>query len=105
MYKCKIYAFAATSRLFSGLFIVLVTVFFTGCGSAIYGRLENSPEVTQVFKNGKILSNHQYYVSGFQRVPYAIIAIDSKYQLRAGRWQPLDLDSTALNQIIYDSSG
>jgi hypothetical protein len=101
MSKCKICALAATSRLFSGLFFVSATVFLVACSSATYGRLENSAEVTQVFKNGEILSNHQYYVSGFQRVPYAIIAIDSNYQLRTGRWQPLDLDSTTLNQIVY----
>jgi hypothetical protein len=101
MGKCKIYAFAATARLFSVLFFVSATVFLVACSSATYGRLENSPEVTQVFKNGEILSKHQYYVSGFQGVPYAIIAIDSNYQLRPGRWRPLDLDSAALNQILY----
>ena len=101
MSKYKIYALAATARLFSGLFFVSATVFLVACSSGTYGRLENSPEVTQVFKNGEILSNHQYYISGFQRVPYAIIAIDSNYQLRSGRWRPLDLDSTALNQILY----
>ena len=100
MSKYKIYALAATARLFSGFFLS-ATVFLVACTSATYGRLENSPEVTQVFKNGEILLDNQYYVSGFQRIPFAIIAIDSKYQLRSGRWQPLDLDSIALNQIVY----
>jgi hypothetical protein len=92
---------AAAARLIAGLSIFLITVFFVGCGSVTYGRLENSPEITLVFKNSQILSNFQYYISGFQRVPYAIIAIDSKYQLRSGRWQPIDMDSSTLNQIVY----
>lgn len=104
MSECKIFSSVATARLLSGLFLVFLmsmTLVFAGCGSVTYGRLENSPEVTQVFKDGKILSNHQYYVSGFQRVPYAIIAIADKYQLQPGRWQPLDINSTALNQMVY----
>jgi len=76
-------------------------VFLAGCGSVTYGRLENSPEVTQVFRNGQVLSSYQYYISGFQRIPYAIIAIDNNYQLRSGRWQPLDMDSSTLNQIVF----
>jgi hypothetical protein len=104
MSECKICASAATARLLSGLFLVSlmsIALVFAGCGSVTYGRLENSPEITQVFKDGKILSNHQYYVSGFQRVPYAIIAIADKYQLRPGRWQPLDMNSSTLNQMVY----
>jgi hypothetical protein len=101
MSKYKTYASAMAARLIAGLSLLWITVFFVGCGSVTYGRLENSPEITQVFKNAQILSNFQYYTSGFQRVPYAIIAIDSKYQLRSGSWQPLDMDSSTLNQIVY----
>jgi hypothetical protein len=101
MLKLDAYTSGDKVRLFLKLILALMTLFFTGCGSATFGRLQNSPEVTQVFKNSQILSGHQYYVSGFQRVPYAIIAIDSKYQLRSGRWQPIDMDSSTLKQIIY----
>jgi hypothetical protein len=102
MSKHKTCASAAAARLIAGLFLLLITtVFFVGCGSVTYGRLENSPEITQVFKNSQILSNFQYYISGFQRVPYAIVAIDNNYHLRSGRWQPLDMDSSTLNQIVY----
>jgi hypothetical protein len=101
MLRIKIYASNSKSRIFLCLILALMNLVFAGCGSVTYGRLENSPEVTQVFKSGEILSNYQYYISGFQRVPYAIIAIDSKYQLRSGRWQALDMDSATLNQIVF----
>jgi hypothetical protein len=101
MSQHKTFASAAAARLIAGLSILLTTVFFVGCGTVKYGRLENSPEITRVFKNSQILSNYQYYISGFQRVPYAIIAIDSNYHLRSARWQPLDMDSSTLNQIVY----
>jgi hypothetical protein len=101
MSKHKTCASAAAAPLIAGLSILLTTVFFVGCGSVTYGRLENDPEITQVFKNSQILSNYQYYISGFQRVPYAIIAIDGNYHLRSGNWQALDMDSSTLNQIVF----
>jgi len=74
---------------------------FTGCATPISGRLQSSPEVTEVFKSSQIVADHQYYVSGFQRIPYAIIAVDNNFQLRSDRWKPINLDSTSLNQLIY----
>lgn len=101
MIKTKTYASGAKARLFLPVFLALMTFFFAGCGSATFGRLQNSPEVTEAFRKSQILSNHQYYISGFQRVPYAIIAIDGNFQLRSGRWRPIDMDSSTLNQIVY----
>ena len=101
MTKHKTYVTAAAARLTAGLSLLLTTVFFAGCGSVTYGRLENSPEITQVFKDSQILSDYRYYISGFQRVPYAIIGIDSKYHLRPGLWQPLDMDPSTLTQIVF----
>ena len=101
MFKTKTYAWGAKARLFLPVILALMTFFFAGCGSATFGRLQNSPEVTEAFRKSQILSNHQYYISGFQRVPYAIIAIDPNFQLRSGRWRPIDMDSSTLNQIVY----
>jgi hypothetical protein len=101
MSKFKTYACAAAARLKLSLFLLPLIVVVVGCGSATYGRLESSPEITKVFKDGKILSSYQYYTSGFQRIPYAIIAVDSNFQLRSGGWQALDMDAAALNQIVF----
>ena len=81
--------------------LILVLLVFSGCTSPITGGLQNSPEVTQIFKNSQILPNHRYYVAGDQRLPYAIIAIDNNYELRPSRWKPFDLNSTSLNQLVY----
>ena len=92
---------AKTQLLIYSLILATMAVIFAGCAAPISGRLQSSPEVTGVFQNSRILPDHQYYISGFQRVPYAIIAVDNNYQLRAGRWQPIDMDPTSLNQLIY----
>ena len=92
---------AKTRFIGYGLILVAMTVLMAGCSVPVSGRLQSSPEITQVFKSSQILAEHQYYVSGFQRIPYAIIAVDNSYQLQTGHWQPIDMDSTALNQMIY----
>ena len=92
---------ARTRFLFYGLTLAMVVLIFAGCSTPISGRLQNSPEVTELFKSSQILPNHKYYVSGFRRIPYAIIAVDNNYELRIRYWKPLDIDSAALNQLVY----
>ena len=87
--------------LFLSITPALMIAVLSGCGSSIYGRLQSSHEVTQVFKNNQILSDHQYYFSGFQRIPYGIIGIGSRYRLRSSRWKPIELNPTLLNQLAY----
>ena len=87
--------------LFLSIVLVLMMAVLSGCGSPNYGRLQSSHEVTQMFKNNQILSDHQYYFSGFQRIPYGIIGIGSRYRLRSSRWKPIELNPTLLNQLAY----
>jgi hypothetical protein len=81
--------------------LVVMALVVAGCSTPLSGRLEGSPEATEVFRNNQILANHQYYISGDQRIPFGIIAIDNNYQLRFERWQEIDMNSTQLNQLIY----
>jgi len=90
-----------TRFLFYSLILATMALTFAGCATPISGRLENSPQATELFKKNQILPGHQYYVSGFQRIPYAIIAVDNNFQLRVGHWKPIDMNSTSLNQLIY----
>lgn len=83
------------------LIAMLMIPAFAGCAATVTGRLENSPEVTRAFQNSQILPNHQYYISGFQTLPYAIIAVDENYQLRPSRWTPVDMNPDVLNVLIY----
>ncbi|CAB1083300.1 hypothetical protein JY97_05160 [Alkalispirochaeta odontotermitis] len=97
----KVESKAKTQFWVCGLLLATAALTFAGCAVPATGRLQSSPELTEVFKSNRILANHQYYVSGFQRIPYAIIAVDNNYQIRAGHWKPIDMDSTSLNQLIY----
>ncbi len=65
-----------------------------------YGKLERSREVTQVFETPQILPDHKYYYSGWGSVPYAIIAINSKYKFRKGLWQEVEVTIPLLRNWI-----
>ena len=88
-------------RITASLILVLITMVFAGCTTPISGRLEGSPDATALFENNQILDNHQYYIAGDQRIPYAIIAIDDNYLLRSDRWLAINMNSTQLNQLVY----
>lgn len=88
-------------RVFYGLFLALMALAFAGCSTPVSGRLQSNPAVTEMFQAGRILPDHQYFVSGFQRIPYGIIAVDNQYQLRSNRWKPIDMDSTSMSQLLY----
>lgn len=102
MFKNNLIFAGAKGRLiFFNVALALMMAALSGCSSSTHGRLQSSHEVTQVFKNNQILSDHQYYFSGFQRIPYGIIGIGNKYKLRSSRWKPIDLNPTLLNQLAY----
>jgi len=81
--------------------LVLGAVVLAGCGSSNYGRLQNSSEADQIFKNNQLLPDYTYYYSGFQRIPYGIIGIDNNYTLRSSVWKPMELNPTVLKQLSY----
>jgi hypothetical protein len=102
MFKTNLIVAVEKGRfLFLNMVLALMIAILSGCGSSNHGRLQSSHEVTQAFQNKQILSDHQYYFSGFQRIPYGIIGIGSKYRLRSSRWKPIELNPTLLNQLIY----
>ncbi len=83
------------------ILMLTLGVISSACGSPNYGRLQSSHEVTQAFQNYQILSDHLYYYSGFERIPYGIIGIDSRHMLRSERWKPIDLNPVLLKQLVY----
>lgn len=66
-----------------------------------YGKLERSREVTKAFETPQILENHQYYSNGWGSVPYAIIAIDRRYNLRKGLWKPVEVTVPLLRSWVH----
>ncbi|MDH3800344.1 MAG: hypothetical protein OES70_16970, partial [Desulfobacterales bacterium] len=70
------------------------------CATSNYGKLQPSPEITKIFDDDRILSDHSYYYSGLQGVPDAIVGIQSNYSLKSKRWQQVDLTSLLLRKWV-----
>lgn len=78
-----------------GLLIMLCS-----CATSNYGQLQASPEITKMFTDNRILSDHFYYYSGLQGVPDAIIGIHSSYLLKSKLWQQVDFNSQLLRTWV-----
>jgi hypothetical protein len=70
------------------------------CASSNYGNLETNQEITEIFDNYQILSDHSYYYSGLQGVPDAIVGIHSSYSLKSKMWQQVDFSSFVLRKLV-----
>jgi len=70
------------------------------CTISNYGRLQSSDEITQLFNDYKILSDHLYYYSGLEGVPDAIIGIQSNYSLDSKFWRQVDLSPLVLEKWV-----
>ncbi|MGA8282275.1 MAG: hypothetical protein WB853_15375 [Desulfobacterales bacterium] len=71
------------------LLAAFVFAVFTGC-SANYGRLEISNAVGQAFRNYEMLDHYQYYYSGRENKPSAIIGIDPAFQFSSKFWTAIE---------------
>lgn len=82
-------------------FICLGFLFlFCSCSISGYGRLQSNDEITRLFDDYKILSDHLYYYSGLEGVPDAIIGINSNYSLYSKSWRQVDLSPLLLEKWI-----
>ena len=64
--------------------IALVFV-FSGC-AANYGSFKVDAEVAQTIRSGERQEGYQYYYSGRETMPYAIIGVDRQYTVSSPYW-------------------
>ena len=84
--------------------LIIIQTSFASC-SGNYGKLKPSFDVTRMFEDHKILTDHSYYYSGPDAKPDAIIGIHDSYTLNSRLWKPVDLTPKQLkNWINFISS-
>ena len=71
------------------LLAAFIIAFLAGC-FANYGRLEINSAVEQAFRNYEILDHYQYYYSGRENKPSAIIGIDPAFQFSSKFWTAIE---------------
>jgi hypothetical protein len=77
--------------------------FLAGC-FANYGRLEINRAVEQAFRNHEMLDHYQYYYSGRENKPSAIIGIDPAFQFSSKYWTAIEpsLFKTMVGRMFPD---
>ena len=75
-----------TYKITLGLLLLGLMTVFSGCFEN-YGRLRLSKEVDQTFEKGIVLPDYNYYYSGGDARPWAILGIEKSYKLRTTQWK------------------
>lgn len=80
--------------------LIVLLILLTACTGGNYGEIRLSSEVNRLFESHQVLENHNYYYSGSNAIPNAIIGIHKDYTLRSELWKPVELTSDHLRQWI-----
>jgi hypothetical protein len=82
----------------SVLWVLLLLV--PGC-MANFGSMERSQKINEVFESYQVLPNYNYYYTGGQNNPKAIMGIHKDYNLKTSSWTLMDsLTSDTLKKRV-----
>ena len=86
----------------AGIIIVAVIIIIGWRASVNYGRFIPSKEATAAYESFRVDSNLNYYTSGPDAYPNAIIGIDNTWNLETDLWKKRDLDSRSMQEIVLN---
>ena len=86
--------------------IILISSFFIvfalgGCTTGNFGRLQSDREITQAFKDLKVLPDHKYYYRGTFSLPTVIVGIHKKFTLNLTLWTAVDPQSDDFKTLVH----
>jgi len=81
------------------IFLFIIPFILYGCLSS-YGRLQHSPEITQLFNAHEQLPNYRYYFNGRSSMPWAIIGVRPPYEQISRFWEPIDSDTDRFSLLV-----
>jgi len=81
--------------------ICLAVLALVACGGS-YGTLQRSSAVDRQFEAYEIDPNYNYFYSGSDNKPRAIIGLEKNYTLVSKLWKPVDLTPDRLNNWIEE---
>lgn len=80
---------------------LLLFVLFSAAGCSVGGpHFHRSWNTAEVFENGELIKDHQYYYFGHPFAPDAVVAIKDGYELTSPKWQPVQLDQRQLKTWV-----
>jgi len=97
------------SRAFSRILgFVCILLLFTSCSMhgeffGRYGRITPNGEVTGLFESYIVNSNLNYYISGADSCPNAIMGIDKGYILVSDLWKKREFTTDKLKRLVKNT--
>ncbi len=84
------------------ILIIFLSSACTGSLFRNYGRITPDTAVKSDFERYQINSNYNYYISGSEVYPLAIIGLDKAYNLESDLWKPVDMRPEKMREIVQD---
>ncbi len=75
----------------------------SGCAGSLYknyGKIIPDREATIMFEKFQINPNFNYYISGSDVYPNAIIGLDKAYTLDSDLWKPVEMTQKKLRELV-----
>lgn len=82
--------------------MIFMIFFFWGCAGFLkgYGAINPDRSVTQAFETFQINPNYNYYYSGSDVYPNALIGLDKKFKIEPDLWKKLEPAPKAFKDLI-----
>ena len=82
---------------------VLILLPSVGCTGSLfknYGRIVPDGAVTNTFEKYQVNPNYNYYISGSEVYPNAIIGLDKAYALEPDLWKKVEMTQKKLRELV-----
>ena len=82
---------------------ILILLSCVGCatmGSKNYGSIVPDGRVMEAFDRFQVNPNYDYFYSGSEVYPSAVIGLDKSYTLESDLWKKLDMTPVKLKEIV-----
>jgi hypothetical protein len=81
--------------------IFLITIVIWRVGER-YGKIRPSGDITEAYDRFRVDPNLNYYISGSEIYPNAIIGIDKAWTLESDLWKKKDLSSQDMKELVQN---
>jgi hypothetical protein len=81
-------------------FTIVVLLDCTSLLHGQYGRMNPNDGITRLFESYQIQQDYNYYYSGPDSHPNAILGLDKKYPLATTLWKPFEASSEKLKPLV-----
>ncbi len=84
---------------------ILILLSFAGCatmGLKNYGSIVPDGSVMEAFDKFQVNPNYNYYYSGSEVYPSAVIGLDNAYALDSDLWKKVDMTPAKLREIVMN---